>query len=51
VTEREEVLGRLQIDLGTDRQLPLLRFRGQVGRVCLQKECVVSWWQAAAAQV
>lgn len=30
VTEREESLGRLQIDLGNDRILPLLRFRGQV---------------------
>ncbi|GLC51467.1 hypothetical protein PLESTB_000505700 [Pleodorina starrii] len=30
ITTREEVMGRLQIDLGSDRVLPLLKFRGQV---------------------
>ncbi|KAG2446119.1 hypothetical protein HXX76_000718 [Chlamydomonas incerta] len=30
VTTREEGLGRLQVDLGKDRVLPLLKFRGQV---------------------
>ncbi|KAG2498001.1 hypothetical protein HYH03_004260 [Edaphochlamys debaryana] len=30
ITTREELLGRLQIDLGNDRVLPLLKFRGQV---------------------
>eukprot|EP00199_Chlamydomonas_sp_CCMP681_P000535 CAMPEP_0119113798 /NCGR_PEP_ID=MMETSP1180-20130426/45215_1 /TAXON_ID=3052 ORGANISM="Chlamydomonas cf sp, Strain CCMP681" /NCGR_SAMPLE_ID=MMETSP1180 /ASSEMBLY_ACC=CAM_ASM_000741 /LENGTH=471 /DNA_ID=CAMNT_0007102049 /DNA_START=9 /DNA_END=1424 /DNA_ORIENTATION=- len=35
VTEREEVLGRLQIELGGTRQLPLLRFRGQIRPVII----------------
>ncbi|KAG2448651.1 hypothetical protein HYH02_006008 [Chlamydomonas schloesseri] len=30
ITTREEGLGRLQVDLGKDRVLPLLKFRGQV---------------------
>ncbi|EFJ44781.1 acetylglucosaminyltransferase [Volvox carteri f. nagariensis] len=30
ITTREELMGRLQIDLGNDRVLPLLKFRGQV---------------------
>ena len=30
VTEREELLSRLQINLGNGRVLPLLRFRGQI---------------------
>lgn len=30
ITTREELLGRLQIDLGGDRVIPLLKFRGQV---------------------
>lgn len=35
VTEREEILGRLQVDLGGARQLPLIRLRGQVRPVIL----------------
>jgi len=35
VTEREELLGRLQIDLNNGRQLPLIRFRGQVRPVII----------------
>ncbi|GIL43550.1 hypothetical protein Vafri_1251 [Volvox africanus] len=30
ITTREELIGRLQVDLGNDRVLPLLKFRGQV---------------------
>lgn len=35
VTTREELLGLLQVDLGEDRVLPLLKFRGQVRPVIL----------------
>ena len=35
VTEREELLSRLQINLGKGRVLPLLRFRGQIRPVII----------------
>ncbi|KAJ9527361.1 hypothetical protein QJQ45_025630 [Haematococcus lacustris] len=35
ITDREETLGRLQLDLGSGRQLPLIRFRGLVRPVIL----------------
>jgi len=35
ITDREELLSRLQIDLGNGRVLPLLRFRGKVRMIIL----------------
>jgi len=42
VTKREEEMGRLLIDLGSDRVLPLSKLRGQVRPLIIAGACVVA---------